>query len=238
MSELVFIRHAETDLAGTFCGHSDPPINARGQRQVLDLAAQLASPPFDAIYSSHLRRAVETATSLATAFPAHCTITRSLREIDFGSWEGLTWTQMESKDPDYARLWLDAFPHLSAPYGELFATFEHRVLEEVEHLLTLAANKRLAVVTHAGVMRIVLQTLLGHTQQQAWELTRCYSPHGGSTLTKTALKHWRGPGFYTRPLSLPSARYSINRTFYLLQRPSNYSSFSTLARSGQSSYLR
>lgn len=174
LSELVFIRHAETDMAGTFCGHSDPPINARGQAQILDLTAQLASHPFDAIYSSDLRRAVETATSLAGALAIPFTTTRNLREMDFGTWEGLTWAQIESSDPDYAKRWLDSFPHLSTPTGELFAAFEQRVLKEVDHLLTFAANKSLAVVTHAGVMRVVLQTLLGHTPPKAWELTRPY----------------------------------------------------------------
>ncbi len=174
MNPVLFIRHAETDLTGTFCGHSDPPINARGQEQLLELTAQLAAHPFDAIYSSDLRRAVQTATSLAAAFAVPCTISRDLREIDFGSWDGLTWTQIESTDPDYARRWVDAFPHLSAPDGELFTDFEHRVLEEVEHILAVAANKRLAVVTHAGAMRVVLHSLLGHTHQQAWELTRNY----------------------------------------------------------------
>ncbi len=174
MTTALFLRHAETDMAGAFCGHSDPPINARGQAQLLDLPAQLASYRFDAIYSSDLRRAADTATALAAAFNIPCTASRNLREIDFGSWEGLTWSEIEGKDADYADRWLKSFPNLPAPHGEPFATFECRVLQEVERLLTLAANKRLAIVTHAGVMRVVLQSLLGHTQQQAWELTRPY----------------------------------------------------------------
>ncbi len=174
MKSALFIRHAETDMAGTFCGHSDPPLNARGQAQLPDLIEQLASHPFDAIYSSDLRRAVETATSLAAAFAAPCTTSRNLREIDFGSWEGLTWSEIEGRDAEYASRWIKSFPKLPAPNGETFAAFECRVLREVEHLLAFADNKRLAIVTHAGVMRIVLHTLLGHTQQQAWELTRSY----------------------------------------------------------------
>jgi broad specificity phosphatase PhoE len=174
MKGLVFIRHAETDLAGTFCGHSDPPINARGQAQVKGLIAQLAPEHFDAIYSSDLRRAVDTAASLAQAFAVPCTTTPNLREIYFGDWEGMTWTKIEGRDADYARRWIELSPRLSAPGGESFTTFEFRILHEIDHLLRLAADKRLAVVTHGGVMRTVLRTFLGHTEQQAWDLTKSY----------------------------------------------------------------
>jgi broad specificity phosphatase PhoE len=174
MKGLIFIRHAETDLAGTFCGHSDPPINARGQEQVRDLISQLASESFDAIYSSDLRRAVDTATNLSQAFAVPCTTTPNLREIYFGDWEAMTWTEIERRDADYARRWTESFPDLTAPKGEPFAIFESRVLHEIDHLLHLAADKRIAVVTHGGVMRIALRTLLGHTEQQAWKLTKPY----------------------------------------------------------------
>jgi broad specificity phosphatase PhoE len=174
MKGLVFIRHAETDLAGTFCGHSDPPINARGQTQVEDLIAQLALEHFDAIYCSDLRRAVDTAASLVQAFAVPCTTTPNLREIYFGDWEGITWAEIEARDANYARRWIELSPRLPAPGGEPFATFEFRILSEIGHLLRLAADKRLAVVTHGGVMRIVLRTFLGHTEQQAWDLTRSY----------------------------------------------------------------
>jgi broad specificity phosphatase PhoE len=174
MKGLIFIRHAETDLAGTFCGHSDPPLNARGEAQVDDLIALFTSEPFDAIYSSDLRRAVNTATALAQAFAVPCTATSNLREIYFGDWEALTWAEIERRDADYVRRWTESFPDLAAPNGEFYAAFESRVLSEVDRLLGLAANKRIAVVTHGGVMRIVLRNLLGHTEEQAWELTKPY----------------------------------------------------------------
>jgi alpha-ribazole phosphatase len=174
MTELIFIRHAETDLAGTFCGHSDPPINARGQTQVKELISRLSSEPLDAIHSSDLRRAVETAESLAQAFAVPCTTTQNLREIYFGDWEGLTWAEIERQDQGYACRWAELFPNLPAPNGETFAAFERRILQEIDHLLRFAADKRLAVVTHGGVMRIVLRTFLGHTEKQAWDLTTPY----------------------------------------------------------------
>jgi broad specificity phosphatase PhoE len=97
-----------------------------------------------------------------------------LREIHFGDWEGLTWAEIEQRDAVYARRWTEAFPALPAPNGETFSAFELRVLQEVENLVRLAESKRIAVVTHGGVMRVVLRTFLGYSEQQAWELTKPY----------------------------------------------------------------
>ena len=170
MSQLVFIRHAETDLAGTFCGHADPPLNTAGHQQIKALLTTYPSETFDTIYSSDLRRTITT----AEAFTCPIITTPCLREINFGHWEALTWAQIEQRDPLYAQRWLAAFPALPAPNGEAFPSFESRVLTVVNDLLHLAEHQRIAVITHAGVMRVVLHNLLGHTEQQAWELTKPY----------------------------------------------------------------
>ncbi len=174
MTGLFFIRHAQTDMAGTFCGQSDPPINSVGKPQVRELLQHLAPQSFSAIYSSDLVRASQTARALAESFDIPLTTTAHLREIHFGEWEGLTWTEIEQRNPDYAHRWLGEFPALPAPGGESFSAFEDRVLPEVERLRRLAENNRIAVVTHGGVMRLVLTKLLRHADAQAWEMTKAY----------------------------------------------------------------
>jgi alpha-ribazole phosphatase len=174
MTGLIFIRHAETDMAGTFCGQSDPPINSKGRIQTAEMISRLGSEPFHAIYSSDLRRAAETAAPLAQVFVVPVIMTERLREIHFGDWEGLKWNEIEQRDAACARRWTTDFPSVTAPNGESFAHFEQRVLEEMDHLLYLAKNKRIAVVTHGGVMRVVLRTLLGYSEEQAWDLTKTY----------------------------------------------------------------
>jgi broad specificity phosphatase PhoE len=174
MSDLVFIRHAETDLAGTFCGQSDPPINLSGKTQVVGLIARLAIGIFDAIYSSDLLRAMETATPIAEAFDLPLYTTSELREIHFGGWEGLTWNEIEEHDRDYAHRWLESFPALPAPRGESFVAFENRVLRKVAHLRSLDKGKRTIVITHGGVLRVVLRTVLRYSDQTAWDITKAY----------------------------------------------------------------
>lgn len=174
MSELIFIRHAETDMAGTFCGHSDPELNARGRGQLANLINRLCKETIGAVFTSDLRRAHATGMAIANAFGTECHVRSALREINFGLWEGASWAEIERRDATYACRWMAEFPHLPAPAGERFCDFERRVLDEVKFLSLRAeaTNDCIAVVTHAGVLRTVLRLLHGCSENEAWEQTR------------------------------------------------------------------
>lgn len=158
-------------MAGRFCGHSDPDLNAQGRAQLMDLARLLSSETIEGVYSSDLRRALSTAHAIAAARSIQLSLRPALREIDFGQWEGLTWAQIEQRYPEYSREWVAGYPLLPAPEGEEFHSFENRILEEVNHLLDCGP---IAVVTHAGALRVVLQHLCGCSEREAWEQTREY----------------------------------------------------------------
>jgi alpha-ribazole phosphatase len=176
MSEILFIRHAETNMAGTFCGHSDPELNARGRVQLAELIDRLRAENFGAVYVSNLRRAHATGRAIAKVFGVDCHVRPALREIGFGQWEGLTWKEIERQDEAYASRWIAEYPHLPAPDGESLRDFERRVLDEVKFLSMKAEAEGygIAVVTHAGVLHTVLHTLHGLSEEAAWEQTRSY----------------------------------------------------------------
>jgi alpha-ribazole phosphatase len=176
MSEILFIRHAETNMAGTFCGHSDPELNARGHVQVAELIDRLREEKISVVYTSDLRRAHSTAKAIAEALGVECRVRAALREINFGRWEGLSWKEIEDLDESYAHRWIAGHPRLPAPDGENLRDFESRVLNEVDLLSREAANEGqgIAVVTHAGVIRAVLGILQGCSQEDAWEQTSPY----------------------------------------------------------------
>jgi alpha-ribazole phosphatase len=173
MSRVLFIRHAETEFAGRFCGHSDPDLNAQGQAQLAGLAQVLSTETITGVYSSDLRRAQSTAQAIAAGRRVPLALRPALREIHFGEWEGLSWPEIEQMDPEYARRWVDDYPHVTAPAGETFHNFEARVLEEVNDLIGRDAES-IAVVTHAGVLRVVLRHLQGCSEQEAWQQTQPY----------------------------------------------------------------
>jgi len=174
MNDLIFIRHAETDMAGTFCGQSDPPVNAAGPRQIQKLTEGLRAEPIAAVFTSDLRRSVTTAHALAESFAIPCITRPALREIDFGKWDGLTWEEIEKLDSTFAQQWLESFPRLTPPDGESVEIFEARVMAETSYLLSQSESSSIAVVTHAGVMRVVLRTLCGLDEKSAWALTTPY----------------------------------------------------------------
>ena len=174
MSEILFIRHAETDMARTFCGQSDPELNTCGHAQVAELIDKLHAEDIAMVYSSDLRRAHATGKAIAEAFGVDYRVRPALREINFGQWEGLTWKEIEQRDGAYARRWVAEYPLLTAPDGEGFNDFERRVLDEVQLLSSTVEGRRIAVVTHAGVIRTVLCTLAGLRDEDAWEQTKSY----------------------------------------------------------------
>lgn len=179
VSSLLFIRHAQTALAGTFCGRTDPRLDATGLAQLPSLLERVRAQPsggaLDAIYTSDLQRAQETAGFLAS--PANMTVISrpALREIDFGDWEALTWNEIEERDRTYANRWITEFPDLPAPNGETISHFKHRVLTEIAFLRIAANGRHIAVVTHAGVLRVLLEELGHFSPHHAWERTRDYT---------------------------------------------------------------
>ena len=174
MDTLLLIRHAETDLSGRFCGHSNPPVNTRGLHQIEKLLNVIKNESIDSLYASDLSRSLTTADAIGAVFGLLPNVLPDLREIHFGEWEGLSWKEIEARDRDYAQRWSDNYPNLPAPGGETFEAFQSRVLTQVELLVRRSAQKCVAVVTHAGVMRVVLRSLCGLDEGEAWERTSEY----------------------------------------------------------------
>jgi broad specificity phosphatase PhoE len=144
VTTILLARHGETDWNrdGRWQGWADPPLNEAGRAQARELAEQLRSTPFDAVYSSDLRRAHETAEIVAAPHEVPVIIERGLREIDVGSWSGLTRTQIEERFPDGSR-----------PDGETREQHLARVLATVERIAREHAGSRLLIVSHGGTMR-------------------------------------------------------------------------------------
>jgi probable phosphoglycerate mutase len=152
MTTLLLARHGETDWnrEGRWQGWADPPLNATGRAQAQALAEQLRDTPFDAVYSSDLRRAHETAEIVAAPHDVPVVADPGLREIDVGSWSGLTRKEIEQRFPDGTR-----------PDGETRDEHAARVLGAVERIARENPGLRILVVTHGGTMR----ALHGHVSE-------------------------------------------------------------------------
>jgi broad specificity phosphatase PhoE len=153
VTTILLARHGETDWNrdGRWQGWADPPLNETGRAQARALAAQLRSTPFDAVYSSDLRRAQETAEIVAAPHRVPVIADPGLREIDIGSWSGLTRSELEERFPDGER-----------PDGETREQHVARVLAAVERIARANIGRRILVVSHGGTMR----ALRTHTSEE------------------------------------------------------------------------
>jgi probable phosphoglycerate mutase len=161
MTELILIRHGETDCNRElrFQGQLDVPLNPTGLLQAQRLAQRLALEPIDVIVSSDLQRAHQTARVLArTGGPL---LHAGLREQHFGIAEGLRVTDIQQRHPQAWQQWLRFDPDFAFEGGESLRAFHARVLQAVQALARQHAGQRLAIVTHGGVLDMVWRTALG-----------------------------------------------------------------------------
>ncbi len=163
MTELLFIRHGETDWnrQQRFQGQIDVPLNATGHAQAERLAARLAAERHDALFSSDLQRARETAAPLAARWQLPAVAVAGLREQGFGLLEGLDAPTIQARHPELWQRWLEQDADFAAPGGESQRQFHARVLAAVRELAALGAGRRLAVVTHGGVLDMLWRTAHG-----------------------------------------------------------------------------
>ena len=145
-------RHGETDwnVERRVQGKSDRPLNDTGRAQARALAEALEEEPLDAIYSSDLVRAHETARFVAERKGLGVTVVPDLREKDFGTWEGLTDIEIRRRFPDASTgpSWGD---------GETPHELSSRVLAALERIAEAHPGGRVLVVSHGGPLRAVLR---------------------------------------------------------------------------------
>ena len=163
MTELLFIRHGETDWnrQQRFQGQIDVPLNAAGHDQAQRLAARLRAEAFDAFFTSDLLRARETAAPLAAAWRVAPVAVPGLREQSFGVLEGLDVPTIKARHPDLWQRWLEHRSDFALPGGESLNQFHARVLAAVGELAAAAAaqrKSRLAIITHGGVLDMLWRT--------------------------------------------------------------------------------
>jgi alpha-ribazole phosphatase len=174
MKRLLLIRHAESDMAGRFCGHSDPELNERGDQQLAGVVDRLSKYVIRRIYTSDLPGARQTADAIASHFGTGFEVRPALREIHFGLWEGLSWSEIEACDLVLAKSWAERYPNSTAPSGESVQQFERRVRAESGFLLAAATECPIAAVAHAGFIRVLLTNHYGVLEEEAWKLTKEY----------------------------------------------------------------
>lgn len=148
MTTLLLVRHGETDwnAEGRLQGHSDRPLSEYGRRQARQLAEELEGDEVEAIYSSDLARARETAEIVGERLGIPVVLEPALREKDWGTWEGLT--AVERDRVEFV--------------GESTEAHQERMLRALRRITERhPGDGRVLVVTHGGSMRRVQTAAMG-----------------------------------------------------------------------------
>nr|MBC8331375.1 alpha-ribazole phosphatase [Anaerolineae bacterium] len=168
----------ETDwnLANRFQGQSDVPLNARGHEQAAQLAAHLATEKFNAIYASDLNRAWDTAQAIAAHHTCPLITEPRLREGNFGKWEGCTFDELEKRDPERVKAWMEDVGHFTPPDGETLHELAERVAAAYADIAAKHTNDEIIlIVAHGGSMQMLIRHLLNLPINNFWQfhLSHC-----------------------------------------------------------------
>ncbi|AOY76347.1 histidine phosphatase family protein [Clostridium formicaceticum] len=168
MTELYLVRHGETEenRNSRFCGWTDAPLNEEGKLQAQKLIDVFKNIRIDVIYTSGLKRAVETASYTKKECPVYHL--EALRELNFGKAEGLTIEEIKERHPKvYEGLEKD-YIKVKFPCGESLEEMHHRVAAAVDEILDKDRNKKILLVAHSGVIRSAISHLITGDIKYHW----------------------------------------------------------------------
>ncbi|KQU02587.1 acid phosphatase [Rhodococcus sp. Leaf7] len=155
----VLLRHGQTALSvdKRYSGRGNPELTELGRAQAASAAGRIAVlGGIDAIVSSPLGRARETAEAVSRSTGVAVTTLDSLTETDFGSWEGLTFREVSEGDPDLHGEWMSD-TSVRPPGGESFDEVRERVRGARDSILRDYAGKTVVVVSHVTPIKTLLQ---------------------------------------------------------------------------------
>jgi broad specificity phosphatase PhoE len=161
-TSLWLIRHAEVEerYHNVFGGRIDMELSARGHDQARALARFLETKRVDALYASPMRRVQQTlAPLLLNGFPKPV-VRPELREVDFGDWTGLHWTEVQERYGISALDWLDQIECAAIPQAESGPALRSRIEPCLRQILAQHSGGTIALACHGGVIRVCLSILV------------------------------------------------------------------------------
>ena len=167
---ILLLRHAETDWnrERRFQGWRDVPLSATGREQAESAARLLAATRIDAVWSSPLARARDTAAIIAAPHRLAVQESEAFREMGFGDWEGLTRDEVRERFPDAHRAWAEAPHEATWPGAETLAAVRARALAGLEALRAAHTGQTICLVSHGITGRLLILEALGLGPDRLW----------------------------------------------------------------------
>jgi alpha-ribazole phosphatase len=165
---LDLLRHGETELGGGLRGSLDDALTEKGWQQMR--SAVIEQGPWDRVISSPLQRCARFAEEFAGQMGLPVAFDQNLQELHFGRWEGQSAAALMETDAEALGLfWADPYS-FTPPQGEPVAEFSVRVRVAVARLQAAYAGERVLLISHGGVMRLLLAQARGLPREQLLNL--------------------------------------------------------------------
>lgn len=164
MGTLYLMRHGETDYHAQqrVLGRIDAGLNARGEEQARLASGFFSEVELDAIYTSPLRRCMETARHVAEAMGLELRVEEGLMEVDMGEWDGQLLRDLFQREPELVGQWMRNPSTVPIPGGEDFNAVRERVMASIEAVTDDHKGKgKVLLVSHGGPIRGILCEALG-----------------------------------------------------------------------------
>ena len=168
----MLIRHGETNLNSglRYWGSTDVALSDQGLRQAERLRDRLKPKKINVVYSSDLKRSLDTARAIVSIHNLEVITCPELREIDFGQIEGMTFEEVNLSYPEVARMWIERDNNLVYPGGESLVQLDKRLQRFRNRLEKHTSQETILVVGHSGVLRTLLCQFLGIELGKMWQI--------------------------------------------------------------------
>lgn len=167
---LILIRHGETENI-KYNGVTDVPLSRKGHLQAELIKRRLEKELIGKIYTSDLSRAVETAKIINLPHKVELEMEPDLREVNFGLWEGLSFSEINSRHKEQLEKWMEETTEYRFPKGETLAEVERRVVGVLARIKTEQGDKDIAIVGHGGPIKIILCEVLNLGMPNFWKIS-------------------------------------------------------------------
>jgi broad specificity phosphatase PhoE len=185
------VRHGETtwNAERRFQGQLDVELSRTGISQAEAVSAWLAAQPvhFTAIYSSDLKRAVQTAQTIGKRLGLIPELHRDLRELHAGEWQGLLASEIEARFPGKLAEWSATVDSFTTPGGESVPRVQQRVYATYKAIVSQHPGDAIIIVSHGAALTALLAALHDWDLVETWQSRKARMPNTGVTVV--ALDH-------------------------------------------------
>lgn len=169
---MILVRHGETEWnrVERFRGRTDIELNETGRRQALLTAQRLSGWQIGAIYSSPLKRALQTAQPIAEACGLGVAVLEGIADVDYGVWAGLPAEEARAQYPDAYQTWVHTPLLARFPQGESLRQVQARSWSALEEISSAHEGDTILLVSHVVVNRVLICSALGLVEDAFWRI--------------------------------------------------------------------